>query len=207
MTTTELGLFLAATFVIMAVPGPTVVFVVARTLEGGRAAGVVTMLGLESGLVLHLLIASTGLAAAVATSDLALAGLRYGGAAYLLVLGVRHLGSRHPDRAAVGEPARATRTRRRLFAEAFVVDALNPKTVLFFVAFLPQFLAPGHGSSTTHLAFLGLGIVAVAVVCDGCYLLVASLLTGRGDAVIGASPLWWLVGVLYLGLAALAAAG
>lgn len=207
MSKVELGTFLMVTIAVMAVPGPSVIFLVARTLEGGRSAGVVSLLGLESGLTLHVVVAATGLSAAMAASDAALAGLRYGGAGYLLLLGVRHLGSAGAGTSGGPGLEPAPRNRWALFWQAFVVDVLNPKTVLFFVAFLPQFVDPGTGSPAASVGLLGMSVVLVAVACDGSYVLMGSLLARRGTVAHRSGPLWWLIGFVYLGLAALALAG
>ncbi len=162
------------------------------------------MLGLESGLTLHVVIATTGLSAALGSSDTLLTGVKYVGAAYLLYLGVRQLRSPRPGgSSAEGWIEPAPRGRWRLFGEAFVVDALNPKTVLFFVAFLPQFVDPDAGSPAARLLLLGVGVVLVAVACDGSWVLVSSLLDRRGDVANRSASLWRVTGVVYLALAAL----
>jgi threonine/homoserine/homoserine lactone efflux protein len=165
-------LFAAATAALLLVPGPSVLFIVARTLEHGRRGGLTSMLGVESGALLHVLLATAGLGALVAASPNALLGLKLGGAAYLLWLGVRALrGS--------GEPASAAPAADgKLYRQGLLVDALNPKTAMFFVAFLPQFIDPS-GDVALQTLVLGLVFVALATLTDTTYALVAGAVASR----------------------------
>ena len=167
-----LGLFLAATAVLLLVPGPSVLFIVARTLEHGRRGGLVSMLGVESGALLHVLAATAGLSALVATSPNTLLAIKLAGAAYLLYMGVRAL-RRPPELALEHGPA------RHLFRQGLVVDALNPKTAMFFLAFLPQFIDPSAGSVAGQTLVLGLCFVALATLSDGGYALLAGAVAER----------------------------
>jgi threonine/homoserine/homoserine lactone efflux protein len=189
-----LALFLTATAALLLVPGPSVLFIVARTLEHGRRGGLVSMLGVETGALLHVLAATAGLSALVAASPGALLALKLAGGAYLLVLGVRAL------RGGGREPAPAGGA--SLFRQGLVVDALNPKTAMFFLAFLPQFVDPAAGSVALQTLVLGGCFVALATVSDGGYALLASALAGRlrrADRLKRAS------GAAYIGLGALTA--
>jgi threonine/homoserine/homoserine lactone efflux protein len=170
-----LALFAAATFALLAVPGPSVLYVVARTVEQGRTAGLISVLGLETGALLHVAAAAAGLSAIVASSPAAFAVLRYGGAAYLLWLGVRTL-RRNPAAAAA---APAPTSRRRLFGDGVMVDLLNPKTALFFLAFLPGFVHEGGGPVALQVAVLGLVFVALAALTDGAYALATARVSRR----------------------------
>jgi threonine/homoserine/homoserine lactone efflux protein len=213
---TTLGSFLALTAAIMLIPGPTVLFAVARTLEGGRRAGLVTVLGLESGLLVHVTAATVGLSALLAASETALHVIRLAGAGYLLHLAwrqlrtLRHLTGAAPTSGSRLVPVAAgARTRTALFLDGCVVDVLNPKTVLFFVAFLPQFVEPARGSELGQLVVLGLLAVVLGLVCDGGYVVLAARLTRRaGSPVLGGSSgrtgrrIALVTGVSYAGLAA-----
>jgi threonine/homoserine/homoserine lactone efflux protein len=168
-----LAVFAAATAVLLLLPGPSVLFIVARTLEHGRRGGLVSMLGVETGAVLHVLAATAGLSALVTASPSALLVVKLAGAAYLLVLGVRAL------RGSAGESAPATGSSRRLFRQGLVVDALNPKTAMFFLAFLPQFIDPAAGSVALQTLVLGLCFVALATLSDGAYALLAAFAAER----------------------------
>jgi threonine/homoserine/homoserine lactone efflux protein len=163
--------FAASTLVLLAVPGPSVLYVVARTVEQGRSAGLVSVLGLETGALIHVGAAAAGISALVASSPTAFTALRYGGAAYLLWLGVRTLRrSRSAAPAALGGAA----SYRRLFRDGVLVDVLNPKTSLFFLAFLPGFVHAGHGPVALQVVVLGLVFVVLAALTDGAYALAAA---------------------------------
>jgi threonine/homoserine/homoserine lactone efflux protein len=167
-----LGLFLAATAALLLVPGPSVLFIVARTLEHGRRGGLVSMLGVETGALLHVLAATAGLSALVATSPDTLLAIKLAGAAYLLYMGVRAL-RRPPELTLDHGPA------RHLFRQGLIVDALNPKTAMFFLAFLPQFIDPAAGSVAGQTLVLGLCFVALATLSDGGYALLAGAVAER----------------------------
>jgi threonine/homoserine/homoserine lactone efflux protein len=167
-----LGLFLAATAALLLVPGPSVLFIVARTLEHGRRGGLVSMLGVETGALLHVLAATAGLSALVAASPGTLLAIKLAGAAYLLYMGVRAL--RRPSELTLSRgPA------RHLYRQGLLVDALNPKTAMFFLAFLPQFIDPAAGSVAGQTLVLGLCFVALATLSDGGYALVAGAVAER----------------------------
>jgi threonine/homoserine/homoserine lactone efflux protein len=172
---TTLALFAASTLALLAVPGPSVLYVVARTVEQGRTAGLVSVLGLETGALIHVAAAAAGLSALVASSPTAFAVLRYGGAAYLLWLGVRTLRHGRQDAPAAQAPA----SHARLFRDGVLVDLLNPKTALFFLAFLPGFVHAGAGPVALQVVVLGLVFVALAALTDGAYA-VATARVSRG---------------------------
>jgi len=171
---TMLLTFLVASLVTVAIPGPSVLFLMARSIEGGRMAGIYSMLGLETGALIHVGAAAAGLTALVSASAPALAVLRYAGAAYLLYLGVRQLRPR-ADAGLGGDGAVGT---HRHFRDGILVDLLNPKTGLFFVAFLPQFIDPASGPAALQACALGLCFVVIAVLFDGSYVLLAGRLGG-----------------------------
>jgi threonine/homoserine/homoserine lactone efflux protein len=167
-------LFAVSTLAILVVPGPSVMFVVARTLEHGRAAGLVSMAGVETGALVHVAVASAGLSALVASSPAALTMLRWVGGAYLLWLGAQAIRRHHR---ASSRPAPVPRS--RLFRQGLLVDLLNPKTALFFLAFLPGFVDTARGPAATQVAVLGLCFVALATLTDGAYALAAARLSRR----------------------------
>ena len=160
--------FAAASLVLIVVPGPGVIYIVTRSLGQGRAAGLVSMLGVEAGNLVHVAAAAIGLSAVLASSAEAFTVVKYAGAAYLLYLGIRALLSRGED-----VEAPASRGRRRLFWQGLVVAALNPKTALFFLAFLPQFMDPSRGSVALQAAVLGALFVALATLSDAAYAVLA----------------------------------
>src|SRR5690606_27608879 len=174
--------FLGASFATLAVPGPSVVYVVARTTAHGRGAGLCSMAGLETGAALHVVAAAAGLAALLARSPALFDAVRWCGAAYLVWLGVGELraaGSRGASPGAPEHAAPASPRRWRLFADGVVVDVLNPKTALFFLAFLPQFADPSRGAVAPQLALLGGLFVALAVLVDSSYAVLADRLSWR----------------------------
>lgn len=175
--TTLLG-FCLATLAILVVPGPSVMYVVARSIAQGRRAGLYSMLGLEAGALLHVAATALGLAALLASSEIAFAVLRYAGAAYLVYLGIRQWRAR-PAPAGEEPGTSPSVSRLRLLRDGVLVDLLNPKTALFFVAFLPQFVEPARGAVTMQVIVLGLCFVVLAAICDSIYALLAARLTTR----------------------------
>ncbi|MGH3359224.1 MAG: LysE family translocator [Nocardioidaceae bacterium] len=166
-----LVVFATATITVLILPGPSVVYVMTRGLEQGRAAGMLAMLGLETGALVHVVAATVGIAALLASSPTAFACVRYGGAAYLLYLAFRQLRTGYA--LASGSALRTERSRWRLYRDGVVVDLLNPKTSLFFIAFLPQFVDRSRGSADVQMLALGLCFVGLAALCDGTYALVS----------------------------------
>ncbi|MDA0183088.1 LysE family translocator [Solirubrobacter phytolaccae] len=166
-----LAFFAATTLALLLIPGPSVLFIVARTLEHGRRGGLESMLGVETGALLHVLAATAGLGALVAASPNALLALKLAGAAYLVWMGVRALRGRTDLAAAPGGDG-------KLYRQGLLVDALNPKTAMFFVAFLPQFVDP-TGNVALQTLVLGLTFVALATLTDGAYALLAGVIAER----------------------------
>jgi threonine/homoserine/homoserine lactone efflux protein len=172
--------FLLATLVLAVTPGPGVVYIVARTLAQGRAAGLTSVAGVALGNLGNALGAAIGLAALFAVSSLAFAVVKYTGAAYLVYLGVKAL--RRPAAAAPEVPRFEAPRLGRIFRDGVFVALLNPKTAIFFAAFLPQFIDPTR-SAAGQGAMLGALFVFVAALTDSTYVLLASL---AGSAFAGA---------------------
>jgi threonine/homoserine/homoserine lactone efflux protein len=165
-----LAVFVVATVVLLVTPGPAVLYIVARSVEQGRLAGLVSALGIHVGTLVHVGAAALGLSALLVSSALAFNTVKYLGAAYLVYLGVRKLlGRDERAGAATGGP----RSLGRLFRDGVVVNVLNPKTALFFLAFLPQFVDPARGSAALQVLLLGLVFIALGVLSDGLWALVA----------------------------------
>jgi threonine/homoserine/homoserine lactone efflux protein len=199
---TTLLMFMAATAAVLVVPGPSVLFIVARTLEHGRRGGLVSMLGVEAGALLHVAAATAGVSALVAASPAALLAVKLAGAAYLLVLGVRAL---RPGDVVLPGGGPASPTRGRLFRQGLLVDALNPKTTMFFLAFLPQFVDPAAGAVAVQTLILGLCFLALATLSDGGYALVAGAVAERlRRSAAARARLRRASGAAYVGLGALA---
>ena len=150
---TTLLVFAAASLALLVVPGPAVFYIVTRSMADGRRAGAVSMLGVETGGLVHVAAAALGLSALLASSVVAFSVVKYLGAVYLVYLGVRQL-LRPPAEA--GDTAVAPASTSRLFWQGALVQVLNPKVGLFFLAFLPQFIDPAAPDAT--LAILALGL-------------------------------------------------
>jgi threonine/homoserine/homoserine lactone efflux protein len=152
-----------ASVVLVAIPGPNVIYIATRSLGQGRRAGVTSAFGVETGALVHLTAATVGLSALIRSSPVAFDVVKYLGAAYLIGLGVRVLVRGQPLEL---EPSTAPESLRRAYGEGVLVSVLNPKIALFFVAFLPQFVEPSRGSTALQILLLGLIFVAIATVMD-----------------------------------------
>ena len=168
---TSIAVFSVAAILLLLTPGPAVLYIVARSVEQGRIAGLASVCGITTGTLVHVLAASLGLSALLASSALAFAVVKFAGAGYLIYIGVRRILSRADAPAAqTGLPVRSL---GRLYRDGFVVNLLNPKTALFFLAFLPQFVDPSRGAVPSQIAFLGLLFTVMGLIGDGLYALVA----------------------------------
>ncbi|MEO8524076.1 MAG: LysE family translocator [Caldimonas sp.] len=170
-----LAAFLLASLVLAATPGPGVVYVVARTLAQGRPAGIASVVGVAMGNMCNAIGASIGLAALFAVSSVAFTVIKFAGAAYLVYLGVKALRRSTVELTPSGFEAPQL---RRIVRDGFFVALLNPKTALFFAAFLPQFIDRAS-STAAQGAALGVVFVLVALVTDTSYVLAANLAAAR----------------------------
>jgi len=167
----NLGLFISAAVVLLVVPGPAVLYIFARSVEQGRLAGFISILGIHTGTLVHVVAAAVGLSAILASSALAFSVVKYAGAAYLIWLGLRKIFG--PVETPDADIALKRHSYRRLFRDGFIVNLLNPKTALFFLAFLPQFVEVDRGHVAMQIAFLGLLFTLLGFMTDGCYALAA----------------------------------
>lgn len=165
-----LVLFLVAALAILITPGPAVIYIVARSVDQGRLAGIVSTLGVASGTLFHIAAATAGVSALLLSSALAFSILKYLGAAYLIYLGIRKFLT--PDEMEASE-VRIPRRLRRIFVQGLVVNVLNPKTALFFFAFLPQFVDVSKGSIAWQMLLLGIFFVLLGILSDGAWALLA----------------------------------
>ena len=166
----SLALFMTAGLVLLVVPGPAVLYVVARSVDQGRAAGFVSVLGISLGAMVHVSAAAFGLSALLVRSAVAFSTVKYLGAAYLVFLGVQRL------RASTVVDARShpqSAPLNTIFRQGVWVNVLNPKTALFFFAFLPQFVEPDRGSAAAQVFLLGTIFVTMGILSDGLYALAA----------------------------------
>jgi threonine/homoserine/homoserine lactone efflux protein len=197
------GLFIAASLVLLLTPGPAVLYIVARSVAQGRAAGLVSVLGIHVGTIVHIVAAAIGLSALVVSSALAFAVVKYLGAAYLIWMGVRTLMAKDPDPEA---PVVRAGPLRRAFRDGFLVNLFNPKTAIFFLAFLPQFVDPARGALHWQILVLGLTFMGLGIVSDALFALAAG---SAGDLLRRSRRFLrfqrWFAGTSFIGLGVTAA--
>jgi threonine/homoserine/homoserine lactone efflux protein len=200
----NLGLFIGAALVLLLVPGPAVLYIFARSVAQGRLAGLVSIVGIHSATLVHVAAAALGLSALLASSALAFSVVKYAGAAYLIWLGLKKIFGRS-EVADVDVTAQGNGY-GRLFRDGFIVNLLNPKTALFFLAFLPQFVEADRGHVAMQIAFLGLVFTSLGIMTDGCYALAAGTV---GNWLKGSRAYLeverYVSGVLFIGLGVTAA--
>ena len=194
----RLYLFIVAALALLLIPGPAVLYIVARSVNQGRPAGLASVLGIETASLLHTGAAALGLSAILLSSALAFDIVKYLGAAYLVYLGIRKLCAREEDQnSQVTKPEKLL----RIYSQGLVVNLLNPKTALFFFAFLPQFVDTSRGNVTFQALLLGILFVGMATVTDSAYALLASSIADK------VKDNWslmrgqrYLAGLVYVGL-------
>ena len=168
--------FGAAALALIVVPGPAVLYIVAQSIDRGRLAGFVSALGVATGGLVHVTAASIGLSSLLVSSATAFNVVKYVGAGYLIGLGLWTI-LRRPDEPEVEIPKERKLSRR--YWQGVVVNVLNPKTALFFFAFLPQFVDPEKGSAALQIGVLGLLFVVLAVASDSMWALAAGTASER----------------------------
>jgi threonine/homoserine/homoserine lactone efflux protein len=195
--------FSAAALALIVVPGPAVLYIVAQSIDRGRLAGVVSALGVATGGLVHVTAATIGLSSLLVSSATAFTVVKYAGAAYLIGMGLwTILHGREANEAA----APSERRLRRRYWQGVVVNVLNPKTALFFLAFLPQFVDPESGSAAVQLAVLGLVFVVLAVASDCVWALAAGTASARlRDSRRFLAVQRYVSGSVFVGLGALTA--
>jgi threonine/homoserine/homoserine lactone efflux protein len=196
----SLTLFLGAAIILLAIPGPAVAYIVGRSVGQGRLAGVVSALGIGVGTLVHVAAAVLGLSALLMSSALAFGVVKYLGAAYLIYLGLQKL-LREDSLAdsSSGQPKLS-----RVFGQGIVVNVLNPKTALFFFAFLPQFVDASNGKVAQQIFFLGTLFAMMGVLSDSVWALFTGTLARslRGRSRWTRAPRYLSAGILIsLGLA------
>lgn len=194
----SLAVFIVAALALLLVPGPAVLYVVARSIHQGRRVGLASVLGIHVGTLVHIAAATVGLSALIVSSAVAFTTVKIAGAVYLVGLGLWTLVSRRaePEIALGGE-----RNLRRAFAQGIVVNVLNPKTALFFLAFLPQFVDRDASHPALQIAFLGLLFAALGLVTDSLW----ALASGTAGGVLRRSRRFvrvqrYVTGSVYVGL-------
>jgi threonine/homoserine/homoserine lactone efflux protein len=172
----QLYFFMGASLALLLVPGPAVLYITARSANQGRLAGLVSVLAIETANFLQAVAATLGLSAILLSSALAFDVVKYLGAAYLIYLGIRKLliSEEGAENAEIKQESLA-----RIYWQGFAINLLNPKTALFYFAFLPQFVDPARGNVTAQTLMLGGLFVGMAFITDGLYALLASSLADR----------------------------
>jgi threonine/homoserine/homoserine lactone efflux protein len=171
---TSMWLFALAALALLLIPGPSVLYIVFQSAEQGRRVGLASVAGIHLGTLVHVAAASAGLSALIVASALAFSVVKYAGAAYLVYLGIRKL----LERDAETRVEREREPLRRAFMRGVIVNVLNPKTALFFLAFLPQFVAPDRGGVWSQALVLGFVFVGLGLVTDSLYALAAGTVGG-----------------------------
>jgi threonine/homoserine/homoserine lactone efflux protein len=200
--TGHLTLFITATLVLLAIPGPAVLYIVAQSVEHGRRAGLTAVGGVHVGSLVHVAAATVGLSALLVSSAVAFSAVKFVGALYLIFLGVQRLLGRDS-----GDGPEVSREldMRRVFRQGIVVNVLNPKTALFFLAFLPQFVNPDRPAAP-QIAVLGLIWIACGLMSDSVYAVLAGTVGGavrRSPAFARAQRV--ITGLVLIGLGVVAA--
>jgi threonine/homoserine/homoserine lactone efflux protein len=172
----SLLLFVTGAAILLVIPGPAVFYIVSRSIGHGRAAGLVSALGITVGTLFHVAAATLGLSALLASSAVAFQFVKYLGAAYLIYLGIRVL--RSEDAPAL-DAENGERRLGHIFGQGVLVNLLNPKTALFFLAFLPQFVDPGRGHATLQIFQLGVLFAFMGLCSDSMWGLLAGTLAER----------------------------
>ncbi|GAA4193344.1 LysE family translocator [Streptosporangium oxazolinicum] len=187
-------IFSVASLALVLVPGPNHIYIITRAVSQGRAAGVASAIGIEVGTLVHIAAAAAGLSYVIARSATLFNVIKWAGVAYLVYLGIRALTSR--QELASREPA--PQPLRTIFLEGVVVNVLNPKVILFFLAFLPQFVEPEAGAVPLQIAVLGGTLLLLGLLSDLIYAMAAGAVGGRLRS--RAPLIGHFSGVVYLGL-------
>jgi threonine/homoserine/homoserine lactone efflux protein len=166
----SLTLFFAAALILLIVPGPAVIYIVNRSLDQGKMAGVISTLGIGVGTFFHIIAAALGLSAILVSSVLAFNIVKYAGAAYLIYLGLQKFLSK--EEIIIGNSNKNIKL-SKIFYQGVIVNMLNPKTALFFFAFLPQFVNYDQGNVALQILILGILFVFMGFITDGTYALLA----------------------------------
>jgi len=194
--------FAVASVALLLIPGPAVIYVLNRSVSDGREVGLAAVAGLELGNFMHVVAATAGLSAVLATSATAFNTVKWLGAGYLVFVGLRTLMVR--PKVIAGDTSSVSL--RRSFGQGVVVNTLNPKVALFFLSYLPQFIDPDKGAAWSQALVLGTVFVLIGCVTDGMYALTASalrgvLLTGRTLPIVQR----WVAGSVFVALGVMAA--
>jgi threonine/homoserine/homoserine lactone efflux protein len=184
------AVFIATALVLLAIPGPAVLYVVSRSIDQGRSAGLASVFGITTGTVVHVTLAAVGLSSLILASHVAFDAVRFVGAAYLVYLGIRRLLTRGADEEI---EVKVPRTRRDLYTQGVIVNLLNPKTIVFIFAFIPQFVDVNDGHVWFQILLLGLTFATLGCLSDSLYAFAAGTVADRlrGTPLIGRVERWF----------------
>lgn len=171
----QFGVFLGAVIILGVAPGPGIFYIMATSIAQGTRSGFMAVLGIAAGTFVHVLLAVFGLTVVIASSLVVFQFVKYAGAAYLIVLGVYLLIRQRVRREA--RPGQSPRETRRVFMQAVMVNVLNPKVGIFFLAFFPQFVDPARGDPAMQFLLLGVILIGVVLVTDTLFALAAGAVT------------------------------
>ena len=196
-------LFVITAILMITIPGPAIIYIISKSIEQGYKAGIVSTLGIETGGLIHVFCAALGLSAIVMISSTAFHVLKYFGAIYLIYLGIKKLTSG----VVTGSNKKGVKkaTMKQLYFEGILVNLLNPKTALFFLMFLPQFVNEDIGNVTSQIVFLGVLLILICMIIDLIYVVIS----GKLGTMIKENTFFhqmnrYIVGVVYLFLGLLA---
>jgi threonine/homoserine/homoserine lactone efflux protein len=195
----KLSLFVSVALILVFVPGPNTLYIIARSIQQGRLAGFVSSLGVQVGTMVHIGAAALGLSALLVSSALAFNVVKYAGAAYLIYLGIKTLLTKERI-----EPTRVRNAKlSRVFYQGMVVNVLNPKTALFFFAFLPQFISVSRGGVMLQIILLGSILIFLGTLSDSIYALASGSIGNwlRGNLKFLRAQKYF-AGSVYIGLGA-----
>jgi threonine/homoserine/homoserine lactone efflux protein len=193
-------LFAAAASILVFTPGPNTLYIIARSVQQGRTAGIVSSLGVETGTLIHVAAAAFGISALLVSSALAFSVVKYAGAVYLIYLGIKTLLTR--EKPAATETTE-DKSLRRAFSQAVLVNVLNPKSAMFFFAFLPQFIDAERGTAASQILFFGAIVVVLGFTSGSMYSLLAGSIGNvlRGNLKFLRAQRYF-AGSVYIGLGA-----
>lgn len=175
MDFSTIWLFVIAAATLLVIPGPAVFYIMARSIDQGKKAGLVSVLGVSLGGSVHVIAGAIGVSAILMTSATAFNIVKYLGAAYLIYLGCKTLFSKSTS----DIPKTSRKKLLKIFYQSALVEVMNPKTALFFLAFFPQFISPSAGSVTIQFLFLGVIFIIIAFMSDSLYAVLAASIRKR----------------------------
>jgi len=195
----RLSLFISVAAILVFMPGPNTLYIIARSVQQGRLAGFISSLGVQVGTTIHIAAAALGLSALLVSSAAAFSVVKYAGAAYLIFLGVRTLLKRERIENTKVQESKLS----RVFYQGVVVNVLNPKTALFFFAFLPQFISPDRGVIALQVIVLGAILIVLGTLSDSIYALASGSIGNwlRGNLQFVRAQRYF-AGSVYIGLGA-----